>query len=164
MLQHAMRKFHPPHKQMRQVSKMLGGQKQIKSINVKRRCQRATAASAHRDVRSPTVGDRREDVMPKFYFHLSNCDECFPDDIGYDLPDISVAHTRAERLANLVMTTSRLSSYPFDWRRWTVTVVTDDSQGAILIIPFSAFGNATRAALSAFVPADRAALSAPSHK
>ena len=55
---------------------------------------------------------------------------------------------------NLVMTTSRLSSYPFDWRRWTVTVVTDNSQGAILIIPFSAFGNATRAALSAFVPAD----------
>ncbi|MGB7277574.1 MAG: hypothetical protein WBD15_07480 [Pseudolabrys sp.] len=93
--------------------------------------------------------------MPKFYFHLSNCDECFPDDIGYDLPDITVAHTRAQRLANLVMTTSRLSSYPFDWRRWTVTVVTDDSQGAILIIPFSAFGNATRAALSAFVPADR---------
>jgi hypothetical protein len=92
--------------------------------------------------------------MPKFYFHLSNCDECFPDDIGYDLPDITVAHTRAQRLANLVMTTSRLSSYPFDWRRWTVTVVTDDSQGAILIIPFSAFGNATRAALSPFVPAD----------
>ena len=92
--------------------------------------------------------------MPKFYFHLSNCDECFPDDIGYDLPDIAVAHARANRLANLVMATSRLSSYPFDWRRWTVTVVTDDSQGAILIIPFSAFGNATRAALSAFVPAD----------
>ena len=94
--------------------------------------------------------------MPKFYFHLSNCDECFPDDIGCDLPDITVAHTRAKRLANLVMTTSRLSSYPFDWRRWTVTVVSNDSQGAILIIPFSAFGNATRAALSAFVPADRA--------
>ena len=30
-----------------------------------------------------------------------------------------------------------------------------DSHGAILIIPFSAFGNATRAALSAFVPAGR---------
>ena len=90
--------------------------------------------------------------------------ECFPDDIGYDLPDIAAAHARAKRLANLVMTTSRLSSYPFDWRRWSVTVATDDSQGAILIIPFSAFGNATRAALSAFVPADRAVLSAPGHK
>ena len=39
--------------------------------------------------------------MPKFYFHLSNCDECFPDDIGYDLPDIAAAHTRAKRLARL---------------------------------------------------------------
>ena len=91
--------------------------------------------------------------MPKFYFHLSNCDECFRDDIGYDLADIAVAHTRAKRLAHLVMTTSRLASHEPDWRRWTVTV-TDDSQGAILIIPFSAFWNATRAALSAFVPAD----------
>ena len=92
--------------------------------------------------------------MPKFYFHLSNCDECFPDDIGYDLPDIACAHTRAKRLAKLVMTTSRLASHPFDWRRWTVTV-TNDSQGAILIIPFGAFGAATRAALSAFVSTDR---------
>ena len=77
--------------------------------------------------------------MPKFYFHLSNCDECFRDNIGYDLPDIAVAHTRAKRLANLVMGTSRLASHPPDWRRSTVTV-TDDSQGAILIIPFGAFG------------------------
>ena len=92
--------------------------------------------------------------MPKFYFHLSNCDECFPDDIGYDLPDIAAAHTRAKRLANLVMATSRLASHPFDRRRWTVTV-TDDLQGAILIMPFGAFGAATRAALSTFVPADR---------
>ena len=36
--------------------------------------------------------------MPKFYFHLSNCDECFPDDFGYDLPDISVAHTEPSGL------------------------------------------------------------------
>jgi hypothetical protein len=92
--------------------------------------------------------------MQKFYFHLSNCDECFPDDIGYDLPDIAAAHTRAKRLANLVMTTSRLASHAFDWRRWTVTVA-HDSQGAILIVPFGAFGTATRAALSTFVPPDR---------
>ena len=53
--------------------------------------------------------------------HLSNCDECFRDDIGHDFPDIAVAHTRAKRLAKLVMATSRLSSHPPDWRRWTVT-------------------------------------------
>ena len=92
--------------------------------------------------------------MSRFYFHLSNCDEGFPDDIGHELPDIAAAHTRAKRLANLVMTISRLASHPFDWRRWTVTV-TNDSQGAILIMPFGAFGNATRAALATFVPAGR---------
>ena len=75
-------------------------------------------------------------------------------------PTLLCAHTRAKRLVNLVMTTSRSANHPFDWRRWTVTVVTDNSQGAILIIPFSAFGNATRAALSTFVPADRKLMSA----
>ena len=34
-------------------------------------------------------------------------------------------------------------------------MVTNDSHGAILIMPFGAFGNATRAALSTFVAADR---------
>jgi hypothetical protein len=92
--------------------------------------------------------------MPKFYFHLSNGDERFPDNIGYDLPDVAAAHTRAKRLANLVMATCCLASHPFDWRRWTVTV-TNDSQGAILIMPFGAFGSAARAELSTFVPADR---------
>ena len=77
--------------------------------------------------------------MPKFYFHLSNCEECFRDNIGYDLADIAVAHTRARRLAHLVMTTSRLASHTPDWRRWSVTV-THDPQGPILIIPFGAFG------------------------
>jgi len=77
--------------------------------------------------------------MPKFYFHLSNSEKCFRDNIGYDLADIGVAHTRAQRLANLVMTTSRLANHEPDWRRWTVTV-THDPQGPILIIPFGAFG------------------------
>src|SRR6476620_10136212 len=77
--------------------------------------------------------------MPKFYFHLSNSEKCFRDNIGHDLADIGVAHTRAQRLANLVMTTSRLANHELDWRRWTVTV-THDPQGPILIIPFGAFG------------------------
>ena len=70
------------------------------------------------------------------------------------------AHESQAACAFLVMTTSRSANHPFDGRRWTVTVVTDDLQGAILIIPFSAFGNATRAALSTFVPADRKLMSA----
>ena len=88
---------------------------------------------------SRPMGDRGRKVMPRFYFHLSNCDKCFRDNIGYDLADISVAHTRAKRLAHLVMRTSRLASHEPDWRRWTVTV-THDPQGSILIIPFGAFG------------------------
>ena len=78
-------------------------------------------------------------VMPRFYFHLSNCDECFRDNSGYDLADISIAHTKAKRLAHLVMSTSSLASHEADWRRWTVTV-TRDPQGPILIIPFGAWG------------------------
>ncbi len=78
--------------------------------------------------------------MPMFYFHLSNCNECFRDNIGCDLADLTVAHTRARRLAHMVMMTSRLATTPEpDWRRWTVTV-TDDPQGPMLIIPFGAFG------------------------
>ena len=78
--------------------------------------------------------------MPKFYFHLSNGAECFRDNIGCDLADIAVAHTRAKRLAHMVMMTSRLATtHEPDWRRWTVTV-TDDPQGPMLIIPFGAFG------------------------
>jgi Domain of unknown function (DUF6894) len=77
--------------------------------------------------------------MPRFYFHLSNSDECFRDDIGYDLVDLAAAHTRAKRLAHRVMMTSGLADYDADWRHWTVTV-TDDPQNPILIIPFGSFG------------------------
>lgn len=95
-------------------------------------------AGAHHDVPFKNDGRPRENVMPRFYFHLSNCVECFRDNIGYDLDDISVAHTRAKRLAHLVMRTSRLANHESDWRHWTVTV-THGPQGPILIIPFGAF-------------------------
>ena len=35
--------------------------------------------------------------MPRFYFHLSNSDEC-RDDIGRDLTDFAAAHKRADGL------------------------------------------------------------------
>src|SRR4029078_9801205 len=59
------------------------------------------------DVPFNTGGRPGRTAMPRFYFHLSNCDEYFRDNTGYDLADIVVAHTRAKRLAHLVMTTSR---------------------------------------------------------
>ena len=86
------------------------------------------------------IGGRpKENGHAEVLFHLSNCDECFRDNLGSDLTDIAVAHTRAKRLGHLVMMTSRLASHEPDWRRWTVTV-THDRQGPILLIPFGAFG------------------------
>ncbi len=111
---------------------------QIEPVNVKRRCQRATTVSAHRDVPFENGGRPRENGHAEVLFSLSNCDQCFRDHIGR-LADIAVAHTRVQRLAHLVMRTSRLASHEPDWRRWTVTV-THDPQGPILIIPFGAFG------------------------
>jgi Domain of unknown function (DUF6894) len=63
--------------------------------------------------------------MPRFYFHLSNSNECFRDDIGRDLTNLAAAHTRAQRLAHRVMKISGLASSKPDWGRLTVTV-TDD--------------------------------------
>ena len=76
--------------------------------------------------------------MPKFYFHCRTATSV-SEITSVGLADIAVAHTRAQRLAHLVMRTSRLASHEPDWRRWTVTV-THDPQGPILIIPFGAFG------------------------
>ena len=74
--------------------------------------------------------------MPKYYFHLSNSDECFRDDIGCDVIDLAAAHFRAKELARRVMTFSGLASHEPDWRRWTVTV-TDDCQGPVLTVMFA---------------------------
>jgi len=74
--------------------------------------------------------------MPRFYFHLSNHDECLRDDIGYDLVDLAAAHIRAQDLARRVMRASCLADRKPDWRACTVTV-TNDSQGPTLTLMFS---------------------------
>ena len=81
--------------------------------------------------------------MPRFYFHLSNFDECFRDDIGRDLTDLAAAHKRAQRLARRLMKLSGLASYEFDWRRLSVTV-TDDRQGPILTVTLASLGDGCR--------------------
>lgn len=48
--------------------------------------------------------------MPRFYFHLSNSEECLRDDIGCDLTDVAAAHTGAQRLAHRVMKLTGLAS------------------------------------------------------
>ena len=65
--------------------------------------------------------------MPRFYFHVSNPDECIRDDTGYDLVDLAAAHIRAQDLARGVMRASCLADREPDWRGCTVTV-TNDSQ------------------------------------
>jgi len=81
--------------------------------------------------------------MPRFYFHLSNSDECFRDDIGRDLTDLAAAHTRAQRLAHRVMKISGLASSKPDWGRLTVTV-TDDHRGPILTVMLGSIGDGRR--------------------
>ena len=74
--------------------------------------------------------------MTKFYFHLSNSDECIRDDIGCDVSDLAAAHFRAKELARRVTMFSGLASHEPDWRRWTVTVK-DDRQGPVLTVMFA---------------------------
>lgn len=81
--------------------------------------------------------------MPKFYFHLSNSDECFRDDIGCDLVDLAAAHTRAQRLARRVMKLYGLASSEPDRGRLTVTV-TDDHRGPILTVMLGSIGDGRR--------------------
>jgi hypothetical protein len=81
--------------------------------------------------------------MPRFYFHLSNSDECLRDDIGRDLTDLAAAHTSAKRLARRVMKVCGLASYEPDWRHLTVTV-TDDHQGPILTVIVRSIGDGHR--------------------
>jgi hypothetical protein len=79
-------------------------------------------------------------IMPRFYFHLSNSQECFRDNMGRDLPDLAAAHARAQRLARRMMLFSNLTSYEPDWRRWTIAV-TDDRKGPILTVLFACVGD-----------------------
>ena len=54
--------------------------------------------------------------MPRFYFHLSNSDECFRDDIGRDLTDLAAADERAQRLARRLMKLSGWRATNCLWR------------------------------------------------
>jgi hypothetical protein len=79
--------------------------------------------------------------MPRFYFHLSNSDECFRDDIGRDLTDLAAAHKRAQRLGRRLMKVAGLASYEFDGLSVTVT---DDRQGPILTVTLASLGDGRR--------------------
>ena len=87
----------------------------------------------------------RGNVMPRYYFHLSAPDESFRDPSGFELRDLSTAHSRALQLADRVMMIGGLASCPPDLRRWTVQI-TDECQHSVMNVMFSAEFEKRRAA------------------
>jgi len=83
--------------------------------------------------------------MPRYYFHLSAPDESFRDPSGFELRDLSTAHSRALQLADRVMMIGGLASCPPDLRRWTVQI-TDECQHSVMNVMFSAEFEKRRAA------------------
>ena len=82
--------------------------------------------------------------MPRFYFHLSAPDQCFRDNVGYDVADISAAHSRAVQLADRVMTFGGFADREPDLRRWTVEI-TDDCQQSVITVIFPSTFEKSRA-------------------
>jgi hypothetical protein len=75
-----------------------------------------------------------KNVMPRFYFHLSNSNELIRDNIGSDISDLAAAHFRAVQLADRVISFSCLANRKPDWRRWTVHVTGQNQQPVITVI------------------------------
>ena len=75
--------------------------------------------------------------MPRYFFHLSAPDVSFRDPIGFELSDLSAAHSRALQLADRVMMIGGLASCPPDLRRWTVQIA-DEWQHSVMTVMFSA--------------------------
>ena len=83
--------------------------------------------------------------MPRYYFHLSAPDVSFRDPIGFELSDLSAAHSRALQLADRVMMIGGLASCPPDLRRWAVQIA-DECQHSVMTVMFSAEFEKRRAA------------------
>ena len=75
--------------------------------------------------------------MPRFYFHLSAPDQCFRDNVGCDVTDLSAAHSRAVQLVDRVMTFSGFADREPDLRRWTIEIA-DDCQRSVVTVIFPA--------------------------
>jgi hypothetical protein len=77
--------------------------------------------------------------MPRFHFHLSAPDQDFQDNLGFEITDVTAAHSRAVQLAGRVMMFSAFADHAPDFRRWTVKV-TDDSQRPVITVIFPVHG------------------------
>ena len=75
--------------------------------------------------------------MPRCYFHLSAPDESFRDLIGFEVSDLSAAHSGALQLADRVRMIGGLALYAPDLGRWSVQIA-DECQRSIMTVMFSA--------------------------
>jgi hypothetical protein len=71
--------------------------------------------------------------MPRFYFHLQAPDEHFRDAAGWEVGDLSAAHSRAVMLAKRVMMCGGLAHIPPDMSRWTVKIE-DEVQRSVMTV------------------------------
>ena len=72
--------------------------------------------------------------MPRYYFHLSAPDEDFRDSVGWEVSDLSAAHSRAVYLANRVVMYGGLANFAPDFRRWTVEIADEDQRSIMTVI------------------------------
>jgi Domain of unknown function (DUF6894) len=85
--------------------------------------------------RSLTRTLKKEQIMPRFYFHVSAAGQDFKDDVGSDASDLAAVHSRALQLADRVMMYSIFADRTPDFRRWMVKV-RDEAQRPVIDVLF----------------------------
>jgi hypothetical protein len=75
-----------------------------------------------------------EELMPRFYFHLTSKDSRISDDSGKELSSLNDAHEYARKLVEKIW----LYTSHEDTEEWNVTVSNDDFDALLIVpIPFS---------------------------
>jgi hypothetical protein len=74
-----------------------------------------------------------ENLMPRFYFHLTSKESRIPDDIGNELDTLNDAYDRARKLIDKI-----LFHVGHDAEEWKV-VISNDQHNAEIIVPFPIF-------------------------
>jgi hypothetical protein len=75
-----------------------------------------------------------EELMPRFYFHLTSKDSRISDDIGKELSSLNDAREHAQKLVEKIW----LYTSHEDTEKWNVTVSNHDFDALLIVpIPFS---------------------------
>lgn len=75
-----------------------------------------------------------ENLMPRFYFHLTSKESRIPDDIGNELDTLNDAYDRARKLIDKIL----FHVGHDDAEEWKV-VISNDQHNAEIIVPFPIF-------------------------